>query len=49
VSSVQQAPPRPPPVIIITQAVSNAETARRFPGYKTIKPYLRVTNQPGRA
>ncbi|MFD8006409.1 peroxiredoxin [Streptomyces mirabilis] len=35
--------------VIITPAVSDAEAARRFPGYKTIKPYLRVTNQPGRA
>src|SRR6516225_10209956 len=32
--------------VIITAAVSNEEAARRFPGYKTIKPYLRVTAQP---
>jgi alkyl hydroperoxide reductase subunit AhpC len=33
--------------VIITAAVSNEEAAERFPGYKTIKPYLRTTAQPG--
>jgi thioredoxin-dependent peroxiredoxin len=33
--------------VIITAAVSNEEAAKRFPGYKTIKPYLRTTSQPG--
>jgi alkyl hydroperoxide reductase subunit AhpC len=33
--------------VIITAAVSNEEAAQRFPGYKTIKPYLRTTAQPG--
>src|SRR5262249_44982388 len=32
--------------VIITAAVSNEEAAEKFPGYKTIKPYLRVTAQP---
>src|SRR5215475_1591593 len=32
--------------VIITAAVSNEEAAQKFPGYKTIKPYLRVTAQP---
>jgi thioredoxin-dependent peroxiredoxin len=32
--------------VIITAAVSNEEAAERFPGYKTIKPYLRTTAQP---
>jgi alkyl hydroperoxide reductase subunit AhpC len=32
--------------VIITAAVSNEEAAEKFPGYKTIKPYLRVTSQP---
>jgi alkyl hydroperoxide reductase subunit AhpC len=32
--------------VIITGAVSNEEAAQKFPGYKTIKPYLRVTPQP---
>jgi alkyl hydroperoxide reductase subunit AhpC len=32
--------------VIITAAVSNEEAAQKFPGYKTIKPYLRVTSQP---
>ena len=35
--------------VIITAAVSNEEAALRFPGYKTVKPYLRTTAQPGRA
>ncbi len=33
--------------VIITPAVSNEEAAKSFPGYKTIKPYLRTTKQPG--
>jgi alkyl hydroperoxide reductase subunit AhpC len=33
--------------VIITAAVSNEEAAVRFPGYRTIKPYLRTTTQPG--
>jgi alkyl hydroperoxide reductase subunit AhpC len=32
--------------VIITTAVSNEEAAVKFPGYKTIKPYLRTTKQP---
>jgi alkyl hydroperoxide reductase subunit AhpC len=32
--------------VIITAAVSNEEAAERFPGFKTIKPYLRTTAQP---
>src|SRR6516164_7727573 len=32
--------------VIITTAVSNEEAAQKFPGYKTIKPYLRTTAQP---
>ena len=32
--------------VIITGAVSNEEAAQKFPGYKTIKPYLRTTAQP---
>ena len=33
--------------VIITTAVSNEDAEKAFPGYKTIKPYLRVTKQPG--
>ena len=33
--------------VIITPAVSNEEAAKAFPGFKTIKPYLRTTKQPG--
>ncbi|WP_341678250.1 peroxiredoxin [Niveibacterium sp. SC-1] len=33
--------------VIITTAVSNEDADKIFPGYKTIKPYLRVTKQPG--
>jgi thioredoxin-dependent peroxiredoxin len=33
--------------VIITAAVSNDEAALLFPGFKTIKPYLRTTQQPG--
>jgi len=32
--------------VIITTAVSNEEADKLFPGYKTIKPYLRTTKQP---
>jgi alkyl hydroperoxide reductase subunit AhpC len=33
--------------VIITTAVTNEEAAKSFPGFKTIKPYLRTTRQPG--
>ena len=33
--------------VIITTAVSNEEAEKAFPGFKTIKPYLRTTRQPG--
>jgi len=32
--------------VIITAAVSNEEASQKFPGYKTVKPYLRTTSQP---
>jgi thioredoxin-dependent peroxiredoxin len=32
--------------VIITSAVSNEEAAKLFPGFKTLKPYLRTTAQP---
>jgi alkyl hydroperoxide reductase subunit AhpC len=32
--------------VIITAAVSNEEAEEKFPGFKTIKPYLRMTKQP---
>jgi thioredoxin-dependent peroxiredoxin len=32
--------------VIITGAVSNDEADKIFPGYKTVKPYLRTTTQP---
>jgi len=32
--------------VIITAAVSDDEASERFPGYTTIKPYLRTTKQP---
>src|SRR3954452_20600786 len=32
--------------VIITTAVSDADAAVRFPGYTTVKPYLRTTSQP---
>jgi alkyl hydroperoxide reductase subunit AhpC len=32
--------------VIITGAVSNEEAAETFPGYETVKPYLRTTKQP---
>lgn len=31
---------------IISPAVSDEDAAKRFPGYTTVKPYLRVTKQP---
>ncbi|MEX2267296.1 MAG: redoxin domain-containing protein, partial [Acidimicrobiia bacterium] len=34
--------------VIITAAVSNEDAEKRFPGFKTIKPYLRVTPQPSK-
>lgn len=32
--------------VIISGAVSNEEAEKIFPGYKTVKPYLRTTAQP---
>jgi alkyl hydroperoxide reductase subunit AhpC len=32
--------------VIITGAVSNEEAQTKFPGFKTLKPYLRTTKQP---
>jgi alkyl hydroperoxide reductase subunit AhpC len=32
--------------VIITAAVSNEDAEKLFPGYKTVKPYLRTTPQP---
>jgi alkyl hydroperoxide reductase subunit AhpC len=32
--------------VIITGAVSDEEAKTAFPGYKTVKPYLRTTKQP---
>jgi len=32
--------------VILTAAVSNEEAAKKFPGFKTIKPYLRTAPQP---
>ena len=32
--------------VILTAAVSNEEAQQKFPGFKTIKPYLRVAKQP---
>lgn len=32
--------------VIITAAVSNEEAQVKFPGFKTVKPYLRTTTQP---
>lgn len=34
--------------VIITPAVSDADAAARFPGYRAVKPYLRYTAQPNR-
>ena len=33
--------------VIITGAVSDEDAKTLFPGYKTLKPYLRTTKQPG--
>jgi hypothetical protein len=33
--------------VIITPAVSQEEAARRYPEHRVIKPYLRLTAQPG--
>jgi alkyl hydroperoxide reductase subunit AhpC len=32
--------------VIITTAVTNEEAGKLFPGFKTLKPYLRYTQQP---
>ena len=32
--------------VIIVPSLSNEEAAKKFPGYKTIKPYLRTTKDP---
>jgi thioredoxin-dependent peroxiredoxin len=32
--------------VIISGSVSNEEAQKKFPGFKTLKPYLRVTAQP---
>ena len=32
--------------VIITTAVSNEDGDKIFPGYKTLKPYLRTIKQP---
>ncbi|HZQ27229.1 MAG TPA: peroxiredoxin [Acidimicrobiales bacterium] len=32
--------------VIITTAVSDEDAGKRFPGFKTVKPYLRTTAQP---
>ena len=32
--------------VIITAAVSNEEADKIFPGYRTVKPYLRTAAQP---
>jgi len=32
--------------VIITAAVSDEEAKQKFPGFKTLKPYLRTTQQP---
>ena len=32
--------------VIISSAVSNEEAEEKFPGYTTVKPYLRTTKQP---
>ena len=37
---------RPGEDVIITPAVSNEEAEQKFPGFKTVKPYLRTTQQP---
>lgn len=37
---------RPGDDVIIGGSVSNEEAQRKFPGFRTVKPYLRVTKQP---
>jgi alkyl hydroperoxide reductase subunit AhpC len=32
--------------VILTAAVTNEEADKLFPGYKTVKPYLRTAPQP---
>jgi hypothetical protein len=32
--------------VIIAPSVSDDDAKKRFPGYKTVKPYLRITPQP---
>ena len=32
--------------VVITTAVSDEEAGKIFPGFKTLKPYLRYTPQP---
>jgi hypothetical protein len=32
--------------VIITAAVSNEDADKKFPGWKSVKPYLRTTPQP---
>lgn len=32
--------------VIITGAVNDEDANKLFPGYKTLKPYLRTTKQP---
>jgi alkyl hydroperoxide reductase subunit AhpC len=33
--------------VIIAPAISDEDAEKRFPGFKTVKPYLRTTSQPG--
>jgi hypothetical protein len=35
--------------VCTTPAVGDAEAVERFPGYRTVKPYLRHTAHPSRA
>ena len=37
---------RPGQDVIIAPSVSDEDAAKRFPGYTTVKPYLRITPQP---
>ena len=37
---------RPGQDVIIAPSVSDEDAAKRFPGFKTLKPYLRTTQQP---
>jgi thioredoxin-dependent peroxiredoxin len=32
--------------VIIAPSVSDEDAAKRFPGFKTVKPYLRTTQAP---